>query len=65
MKYIICLKEDDHETCLDEEERLKKYMEAKLEELLKALVEQYEIEVTLDPQTLKGVGRWKRKKSSQ
>jgi len=36
-------------------------LKAKLEKLLKALVEQYEIEVTVNVAEGKGVGRWKKK----
>jgi hypothetical protein len=44
------------------EERLKQHMEAKLTELLQTLVEQYEMEVTVDIQSGKGVGRWRKKR---
>jgi hypothetical protein len=65
----VCWEEAGETRCEREEERrareleekLKQHAEAKLVEMLKALVEQYEIEVTLDPSTLKGVGRWRRK----
>jgi hypothetical protein len=43
------------------EERLKQHIEQRLQELLQRLTQEYEIEVSLDPSTLKGVGRWKRK----
>ena len=54
---IVCEREEDRRA-RELEERLKQHIEAKLKEL----VEQYEIEVTLDPQTLKGVGRWRKKR---
>jgi len=54
---IVCEREEDRAR-RELEERLRKYIEDKLKEL----VEQYEIEVTLDPQTLKGVGRWRKKR---
>jgi hypothetical protein len=57
---IKCEREEDRRA-RELEERLKQHMEAKLFELLKALVEQYEIDVSLDPTSGKGVGRWKRK----
>jgi cobalamin biosynthesis protein CbiD len=40
------------------EERLRKYIEDKLKEL----VEQYEIEVTIDVKEGKGVGKWRKKR---
>jgi hypothetical protein len=68
---IICFEVNGEIKCESEEERrareleekLKQHVEAKLAELLKTLVEQYEIEVSLDPSTLKGVGRWRKKQS--
>jgi len=40
--------------------------EATLEDLKEIIIneitQQYEVEVTLDPQTLKGVGRWRKKR---
>jgi hypothetical protein len=65
----VCFEERGEIKCEREEERMARELEEKLrkyiEDKLKELTEQYEIEVTLDPQTLKGAGRWKRKKSSQ
>lgn len=69
MSTVICFEEAGEVRCEREEDmarrelekRLKQHVEAKLAELLKTLVEQYEIEVTLDPQTLKGVGRLRKK----
>jgi sensor domain CHASE-containing protein len=40
------------------EERLRKHIENKLKEL----VEQYEIEVTIDVKEGKGVGKWRKKR---
>jgi hypothetical protein len=68
---IVCFEEGGEVRCEREEERarreleerLKRHVETKLVELLKSLVEQYEIEVTVDIQSGKGVGRWRRKQS--
>jgi hypothetical protein len=62
---IVCFED----RCESEEERrarelevkLKQHVEAKLEELLKTLVERYEIEVTVDLRSGRGVARWRRK----
>jgi hypothetical protein len=70
MSTIICFEEAGVVKCEREEERarreleerLKKHVEAKLVELLKTLVEQYEIEVTIDIQNGKGVGRYRVKR---
>jgi len=57
---IKCEREEDRRA-RELEERLKQHIESKLLELLSKLTQEYEIEVSLDPSTLKGVGRWKRK----
>jgi len=57
---IKCEREEDRRA-RELEERLKQYINAKLEELLKALVEQYEVEITINVADGKGVGRWKKK----
>jgi hypothetical protein len=61
MTYLVCFKEADREVCFEEEElrekRIKEYIDSKLKELLT----QYEIEISIDPSTLKGVGKWQRK----
>jgi hypothetical protein len=67
----VCFEEKGEIRCEREEERrareleekLKQRVEAKLEEMLKTLVERYEIEVTVDLQSGKGVGRFKKKPS--
>jgi hypothetical protein len=43
------------------EEKLKQHIETKLVELLQRLIQEYEIEVTIDIKEGKGVGRWRRK----
>jgi hypothetical protein len=66
---IMCFEEAGEVRCEREEERrareleerLKQHVELKLVELLSKLTQKYEIEVTLDPSTLRGVGRWRRK----
>jgi len=68
---IVCWYEADEVRCEGEEERrareleerIKQHVEAKIQELLQKLVQEYEIEVSLDPNTMKGVGRWRRKQS--
>ena len=57
---IKCEREEDRRA-RELEERLKQHIESKLLELLSKLTQEYEIDVSLDPSTLKGVGRWKRK----
>jgi ribosome-associated translation inhibitor RaiA len=44
------------------EEKLKQHVETKLVELIQRLTQEYEIEVTIDPSTMKGVGRWRKKR---
>jgi len=69
MSTIICWEEAGEVKCEREEdrrareleERLKQHIEAKLEGLLKALVEQYEMEIRVNVAEGKGVGKWKRK----
>jgi ribosome-associated translation inhibitor RaiA len=66
---VICFEEAGEVRCEREEERvrreleekLKQHVEAKLAELLQRLTQEYEIEVTVDIQTGRGVGRWRRK----
>jgi hypothetical protein len=64
---VICFEDrcerEEERRARELEERLKQHLEDKLAEMLKALVEQYEIEVTIDIQTGKGVGKWKKKRS--
>jgi hypothetical protein len=65
---IVCWRESEERiVCVDKEEArdkaLKEYIDSKLQEMLQMLAQQYEIEVTLDPSTLKGVGRWRKKQS--
>jgi len=65
---IVCWRESEERiVCVDKEEArdkaLKEYIDSKLQEMLQILTQQYEVEVSLDPTTLKGVGRWKRKQS--
>jgi hypothetical protein len=68
---VICFEEAGETRCEREEERvrreleekLKQHVEAKLAEMLKTLVERYEIEVTVDLQSGKGVGRFRKKPS--
>jgi len=70
MSTIICWEEAGEIKCEREEdrrareleERLKQHVETKLLELLSKLTQEYEIEVSLDPSTLKGVGRWRKKR---
>jgi ribosome-associated translation inhibitor RaiA len=67
---IVCFEEAGEVRCEREEERrareleekLKQHVETKLTELLQTLVEQYEMEVTVDIQSGKGVGRWRKKR---
>jgi Ni,Fe-hydrogenase maturation factor len=67
---IICWEEAGEVRCEREEdvkrreleERLKQHLEAKLSEMLKTLVEQYEIEITVNVAEGKGVGRWRKKR---
>jgi hypothetical protein len=67
---IICWEEEGLTKCGSEEdlkikeleERLKQHLEAKLSEMLKTLVEQYEIEITVNVAEGKGVGRWRKKR---
>jgi hypothetical protein len=63
---IVCFEVEGELRCESEEERARRELEERLkqhvEALLKTLVEQYEIEVTLDPSTLRGVGRWRKKR---
>jgi phosphotransferase system HPr-like phosphotransfer protein len=69
MSSIICWEEAGEVRCEGEEERrareleekLKQHLEAKLAEMLKTLVEQYEVEITVNVAEGKGVGRWRRK----
>ena len=71
MSTIICFEVEGELKCEREEdlkmkgleERLKQHFETKLLELLKALVEQYEIEITVNIESGKGVGKWRRKQS--
>jgi hypothetical protein len=66
---IVCFEEAGELKCEREEERarreleekLKQHVEAKLVELLQRLTQEYEIEVTIDPASFRGVGRWRRK----
>lgn len=65
---IVCWRESEERiVCVDKEEArdkaLKEYIDSKLQEMLQILTQQYELEVTLDPTTLKGVGRWRKKQS--
>ena len=59
---VKCEREEDRRA-RELEEKLKQHFESKLLELLKALVEQYEIEITANIESGKGVGRWRRKQS--
>jgi len=63
MRYLVCFKEDDREVCLDEEElrekRIKEYIDSRIQELLT----QYDIEISIDQASGKGVGKWKKKQS--
>ena len=59
---VVCEREEDRRA-RELEEKLKQHIEAKLEELLKALVEQYELEITIDIKSGRGVARWRRKRS--
>jgi hypothetical protein len=68
---IICFEEAGELRCEREEElrfreleeKLKQHVETKLLELLKTLIEQYEMEITVNIESGKGVGKWKRKQS--
>jgi len=61
MTNMVCWEEDGKMVCWDEEtyreKRIKEYIDSKLKELL----ENYEVEITIDPTTLKGVGKWRKK----
>ena len=69
MSTVICFEEAGEIKCEREEERwareleerLRKHIEDKLSELLTKFTEEYEIEVSLDPNTLKGAGKWRKK----
>jgi hypothetical protein len=66
MSHIVCWRESEEKmVCIDREEArdkaIKEYIDSKLQELLNTLIQQHEIEITLDPNTLKGAGRWRRK----
>jgi hypothetical protein len=62
---IICWEEAGEIKCESEEERRARELEEKLKQhievKLKELFEQYELEVTIDVKTGRGVGRWRRK----
>jgi len=59
---IVCEREEDRRA-RELEEKLKQHLGSKLLELLKTLIEQYELEITVNIESGKGVGRWKRKQS--
>jgi cell shape-determining protein MreC len=67
---IVCWEEAGVVKCEREEERarreleekLKQHVETKLAELLQRLVQEYEMEVTIDVKEGKGVGRWRKKR---
>jgi cell shape-determining protein MreC len=67
---IVCFEEAGVVKCEREEERarreleekLKQHVETKLAELLQRLVQEYEMEVTIDVKEGKGVGRWRKKR---
>jgi sensor domain CHASE-containing protein len=62
---IICFEEAGKLRCESEEERARRELEEKLrkhiEAKLKELIEQYEIEITVNVQEGKGVGKWRKK----
>jgi sensor domain CHASE-containing protein len=62
---VICFEEQGEIRCEREEERARRELEEKikqhLEAKLKELVEQYEIEITVNVQEGKGVGKWRKK----
>lgn len=65
MSTIICFEDrcerEEERARRELEEKLKQHIETKLAELLSKLTQEYEIEVTVDIQSGKGVGRWRRK----
>jgi 5-carboxymethyl-2-hydroxymuconate isomerase len=62
---VICFEEAGELRCEREEERARRELEEKLtkhiEDKLKQLIEQYEIEITVNVQEGKGVGKWRKK----
>jgi sensor domain CHASE-containing protein len=62
---IICVEEQGELRCEREEERARRELEERikqhLEAKLKELIEQYEIEITVNVQEDKGVGKWRKK----
>jgi hypothetical protein len=61
MSYVVCREEKGELYCIDAEDVLKEYIASKLKELLRELVEQYEIEITLEIKTGKGVAKFRKK----
>jgi N-acetylglutamate synthase/N-acetylornithine aminotransferase len=63
---IACWEEKGEVKCEREEDLKRRELEEKIkhyiEDKLKELVEQYEIEVTVDLQSGRGVGRWRKKR---
>jgi hypothetical protein len=65
---IICFEVEGETRCESEEERARreleerlKQLEDKLSELLTKLTQEYEVEITLDSASGKGVGKWRKK----
>jgi hypothetical protein len=64
----VCWEEAGELRCESEEERARreleerlKQLEDKLSELLTKLTQEYEVEITLDSASGKGVGKWRKK----
>ena len=67
MSTVICFEEAGEIKCEREEERWARELEERLrkhiEDKLKELIEQYEIEITINVEEGKGVGKWRKKRS--
>lgn len=65
MSSFICFETEEGLRCEREEERARRELEEKLkqhlEAKLKELIEQYEMEITVNVQEGKGVGKWRKK----
>ena len=66
MSTIVCFELKGELRCEREEERARRELEERLrkhiENKLKELLEQYEIEITVNVQEGKGVGKWRKKR---